>query len=140
MAESYLKDKRRVLPCAAYLNGQYGVKDMYVGVPVVIGANGVEKIVEIDLNEAEKAMFEKSVASVKGLVDACVKIAPQLAGVTWQSSAITTPKAKADRSLLGGDRVRRSRVRLGPDPARCRHRQAGRGRHRRPGHGSRWRT
>ena len=55
MAESYLKDKRRVLPCAAFLNGEYGVKGMYVGVPVVIGANGVEKIVEIDLNAAERA-------------------------------------------------------------------------------------
>ena len=78
MAESYLKDKRRVLPCAAYLNGEYGVKDMYVGVPVVIGANGIEKIVEIDLNAAERAMFQKSVESVKGLVEACTKIAPQL--------------------------------------------------------------
>jgi malate dehydrogenase len=78
MAESYLKDKRRILPCAAYLSGQYGVKGMYVGVPVVIGANGVEKVVEIDLNDAEKAMFQKSVASVQALVDACVKIAPQL--------------------------------------------------------------
>jgi malate dehydrogenase len=78
MAESYLKDKRRMLPVAAYLTGQYGVKDMYVGVPAVIGANGVEKVVEIDLNDAEKAMFQKSVASVQGLVDACVKIAPQL--------------------------------------------------------------
>jgi malate dehydrogenase len=80
MAESYLKDKRRVLPCAAYLTGQFGVKDMYVGVPVVIGAKGVEKIVEVEMNEAEKAMFQKSVASVKGLVDACVKISPALAG------------------------------------------------------------
>jgi malate dehydrogenase len=78
MADSYLKDKRRVLPCAAYLTGQFGVKDMYVGVPVVIGANGVEKIVEVEMNEAEKDMFQKSVASVKGLVDACVKIAPHL--------------------------------------------------------------
>jgi len=78
MAESYLKDKRRVLPCAAYLNGEYGVKGMYVGVPVVVGANGVEKIVEIDLNAAERAMFQKSVDSVKGLIDACTKIAPQL--------------------------------------------------------------
>jgi len=80
MAESYLKDKRRVLPCAAYLNGEYGVKGMYVGVPVVVGANGVEKIVEIDLNAAERAMFQKSVDSVKGLIDACTKIAPHLAG------------------------------------------------------------
>ncbi len=79
MAESYLRDKRRMLPCAAYLTGQFGVKDMYVGVPVVIGANGVEKIVEVEMNADEKQMFEKSVASVKGLVDACVKIAPQLA-------------------------------------------------------------
>ena len=77
MAESYLKDKKRVLPCAAYLNGEYGVKDLYVGVPVVIGAGGVERIVEIDLNAAEKAMFDKSVASVQGLVDACKKINPR---------------------------------------------------------------
>jgi malate dehydrogenase len=79
MAESYLKDKRRVLPCAAYLNGQYGVKDMYVGVPVVIGANGVEKIVEISLDAAEQDMFAKSVASVKSLVDACKTINPAFA-------------------------------------------------------------
>ena len=78
MAESYLKDKRRVLPCAALQTGQYGVKDLYVGVPVVIGANGVEKIVEIDLNAAERQMFMKSVESVRGLLDACRKIAPQL--------------------------------------------------------------
>ena len=80
MAESYLKDKRRVLPCAVYLNGEYGVNGMYVGVPAVIGANGVEKIVDLTLNEEEKAMFTKSVASVKGLVDACVKISPALGG------------------------------------------------------------
>ena len=80
MAESYIKDKRRVLPCAAYLNGEYGVKGMYVGVPVVIGANGIEKIVEIDLNAAERTMFQKSVESVKGLIEACTKIAPHLAG------------------------------------------------------------
>ncbi len=66
MAESYLKDKRRVLPCAAFLNGEYGVKGMYVGVPVVIGANGIEKIVEIDLNAAERAMFQKSVEFGEG--------------------------------------------------------------------------
>ncbi|WP_298725826.1 malate dehydrogenase [uncultured Ferrovibrio sp.] len=78
MAEAYLKDKRRVLPCAAWLNGQYGVKDMYVGVPVVIGANGVEKVVEIDLNAEEKKMFEHSANAVKGLVDACKQIDPSL--------------------------------------------------------------
>ncbi|WP_158815318.1 malate dehydrogenase [Methylocapsa sp. S129] len=79
MAESYLKDQRRVLPCAAQLSGQYGVKDMYVGVPVVIGAGGVERIVEIALDDAEKAMFAKSVASVKTLVDACKTINPAFA-------------------------------------------------------------
>ena len=79
MAESYLKDKRRVLPCAAYLSGQYGVKDLYVGVPVVIGAGGVEKIVEVALDADEKAMFAKSVASVQGLVEACKVINPAFA-------------------------------------------------------------
>jgi malate dehydrogenase len=74
MAESYLRDKKRVLPCAAWLTGQYGVKDLYVGVPVVIGAKGVERIVEISLNAEEKAMWEKSVASVRSLVDAAKKI------------------------------------------------------------------
>ena len=79
MAESYLKDQRRVLPCAAQLTGQYGVTGMYVGVPVVIGAGGVERIVEIELDAAEKAMFAKSVASVKTLVDACKTINPAFA-------------------------------------------------------------
>jgi malate dehydrogenase len=78
MAEAYLKDKKRVLPCAAHLAGQYGVKDMYVGVPVVIGANGVERIIEIELNKAEQKLFEKSVASVAGLCEACIGIAPNL--------------------------------------------------------------
>src|SRR5580765_6414589 len=80
MAESYLRDKKRVVPCAAYLNGEYGVKNLYVGVPVVIGSKGVERIVEIQLNGAERAMFEKSVESVSSLVDACKKIAPDLLG------------------------------------------------------------
>jgi len=78
MAESYLRDKKRVLPCAAYLNGEYGVKDLYVGVPVVLGAKGVERIVEIELNGAERAMFEKSSDAVRSLVDACQRIAPNL--------------------------------------------------------------
>jgi malate dehydrogenase len=78
MAESYLKDKKRVLPCAAALKGEYGVKDMYVGVPVVIGANGVERVVEIDLNKAERTMFDKSVDAVADLCAACRKIAPNL--------------------------------------------------------------
>jgi len=71
MADSFLKDKRRLLPCAAQLTGQYGVKDMYVGVPVVIGANGVEKIVEISLDAEAKANFDKSVDAVKELMTAC---------------------------------------------------------------------
>lgn len=74
MAESYLKDKKRVLPCAAKLNGEYGVKDLYIGVPVVIGKNGVEKIIEIKLNKDEQAMFDKSVQAVKDLVDTMEKI------------------------------------------------------------------
>ena len=78
MAESYLLDKKRVLPCAAWLNGEYGIKDLYVGVPVVLGAKGVERIVEIDLTSAERDAFEKSAASVQTLVDACTKIAPNL--------------------------------------------------------------
>ncbi len=71
MAESYLKDKKRVLPCAAHLTGQYGQDDLYVGVPVVIGAGGVERIVEIDLDEAGRANFQVSVDAVKELVEAC---------------------------------------------------------------------
>ncbi len=69
MAKSYLLDKKRVLPCAAQLNGEYGVKGLYIGVPVVIGAKGVEKIIEVQLNAEEQAMFDKSVAAVKTLVD-----------------------------------------------------------------------
>ncbi|MEQ9183579.1 MAG: malate dehydrogenase [Thalassobaculaceae bacterium] len=67
MAESYLKDKKRVLPCAAYVDGQYGLDGLYVGVPVVLGSDGVEKIVEIELNDDEKAMFDNSVNAVKTL-------------------------------------------------------------------------
>ncbi|BDA86810.1 malate dehydrogenase [Aureimonas sp. SA4125] len=79
MAESYLKDKKRVLPCAAALKGEYGQKDMYVGVPCVIGAGGVERVIEIELIGDEQAQFEKSVASVRGLMEACATIAPNLA-------------------------------------------------------------
>jgi len=74
MAESYLKDKKRVLPCAAWLTGQYGISDLYVGVPVVIGAGGVERIVEIQLNAEEKAAFEKSCGAVRELLDASKKL------------------------------------------------------------------
>ena len=78
MAESYLRDKKRVLPAAAWLNGEYDLKDIYVGVPVVIGSKGVERIVEIELNSAERAMFEKSAQAVQSLIDACKRIAPDL--------------------------------------------------------------
>ncbi|MEL6920263.1 MAG: malate dehydrogenase [Pseudomonadota bacterium] len=78
MAESYLKDKKRVLPCAAHLDGQYGVKDMYVGVPTVIGAGGVERIIEIEMNKTEQKMFDKSVDAVAGLCEACITIQPTL--------------------------------------------------------------
>jgi malate dehydrogenase len=74
MAEAFLKDKKRVLPCAAWLTGQYGMNELYVGVPVVIGAGGIEKIVEIELNAQEKAAFEKSCAAVRELVDAAKKL------------------------------------------------------------------
>jgi malate dehydrogenase len=79
MAESYLKDKKRLLPCAAHLTGQYGVKGTYVGVPVVIGENGVERIAEIELNAEDKAGFQKSVDAVHGLMAAAKTIAPDLA-------------------------------------------------------------
>jgi malate dehydrogenase len=79
MAEAFLKDQKRVLPCAAYCDGDLGVKDMYVGVPTVIGAGGVEKVVNIKLNKEEQEMFDTSVKAVKGLVDACKGIDSSLA-------------------------------------------------------------
>jgi malate dehydrogenase len=79
MAESYLRDKKRVLPCAAQLSGQYGINGLFIGVPIVIGANGVERVVEIELSDEEKTMFGKSVASVQSLVDACKQINTALA-------------------------------------------------------------
>lgn len=78
MAESYLKDKKRLLPAAAFLNGEYDVNGYYIGVPVVIGKGGVEKIVQINLNKDEKEEFNSSVESVKNLVKACQNIAPDL--------------------------------------------------------------
>ena len=74
MAEAYIKNKRRVLPCATFLKGEYGVKNLYVGVPVIIGSKGVEKVIEIKLNPLEKRMFKKSVQSVKKLVNIVKKI------------------------------------------------------------------
>jgi malate dehydrogenase len=79
MANSFLKDKKRVLPCAVQLNGEYGLSDLYVGVPVVIGAGGAEKVIEFDTNDDEKAMFKKSVESVQGLIEACKGIETSLA-------------------------------------------------------------
>ncbi len=78
MAESYLKDQKRVLPAAAYIANAYGVKNMFVGVPVVIGAKGVERIVKVRLNKAEQEMMDKSVASVVSLIEACKTINPAL--------------------------------------------------------------
>jgi malate dehydrogenase len=78
MAESFLKDQRRVLPCAARLNGEYGVKDTFVGAPVVIGARGVERVMEVALEPDEKAAFARSVASVRSLIEACKAINPAL--------------------------------------------------------------
>ena len=79
MAESYLKDKKVVVPCAAYLNGEFGVTDRYVGVPIVIGEEGAERILEIEFTEEEKQMFDHSVAAVEDLVESCKKIDPSLA-------------------------------------------------------------
>ena len=78
MAEAYLKDQKKQLPCACYLNGEYGVKDIYAGVPVIIGKNGVEKVIEIILSDEEKNNFIKSVNSVKELFKAAKKIDPSL--------------------------------------------------------------
>ena len=78
MAESYLKDQKKLLPCAAFLNGEYGIKNLYAGVPVIIGSNGVEKIEELSLNNEEKKQFENSINSVKDLWLAACKIDPEL--------------------------------------------------------------
>ena len=79
MAEAYLKDKKRVIPCAVNLTGQYGVNDLYVGVPCVIGAGGVERVVEIALSPEANDNFQKSVDAVKELLAACRAIDPSLA-------------------------------------------------------------
>ena len=79
MAEAYLKDQKRVLPCAAYVDGALGLKGMYVGVPTVIGAGGIEKVIDIQMTKDEQAMFDNSVNAVKGLVEACKGIDSSLA-------------------------------------------------------------
>ena len=78
MAEAYLKDQKRVLPCAAYVKGAYGLDGLYVGVPTVIGAGGIERVIDIKLDKDEQVMFDKSVDAVKGLVAACKQIDPSL--------------------------------------------------------------
>ena len=78
MAESYLKDLKKQLPCAVYLNGEYGTKDIYAGVPVIIGSKGVEKVIELDLSTEEKNNFDNSIKAVKELFDAAIKIDPEL--------------------------------------------------------------
>ena len=103
MAESYLKDKKRVLPCAAYLKGEYGVKGMYVGVPVVIGAKGVERIVEVKLDAAEKAMFKKSVKEVQGLINLTAKL--QAAAAKVAKAPAATKAAPAAKKAASAKKV-----------------------------------
>ena len=74
MAESYLKDEKKTLPCAAYLNGEYGIKDLYVGVPVVIGSKGIEQVIELELDEDEKKYFDISISAVRDLFEAAKNI------------------------------------------------------------------
>ena len=78
MAKAFLKNEKRMLPCAAYLNGEYGLKNIYAGVPIILGKNGVEKIEVVDLDEKEKSEFIHSVESVKKLWEAASKIDPDL--------------------------------------------------------------
>ena len=98
MAEAYLKDKKRVLPCAAYLTGEYGVRGLYVGVPCVIGARGVERIVEVKLDRDEKRMFTKSVRAVRGLVQLTEKLSREAA----KANRANTRKAPVGNTLTGG--------------------------------------
>ena len=101
MAESFLRDKKRVLPCAAYLRGEYGVKGMYVGVPAVIGAKGVERVVEIKLDRSEKALFNKSVKSVQGLMTVIAKIlrdAKKASAKTTATRKVAVKKAVAGKT------------------------------------------
>ena len=99
MADAYLKDKKRVLPCAAYLRGEFGIKGLYVGVPVVIGAKGVEKIVEINMDREEKAAFNKSIRAVKKLVTESKKVlyAPVKSSAPAKKKAPVKKKAAVKR-------------------------------------------
>lgn len=107
MAESYLKDKKRLLPCAAHLTGQYGLKDIYVGVPVIIGENGVERVVEIELKSTERKMFDNSVNAVRGLISACIKIDPTLGGKA-------APKEKAPAKSASSKAAPKAQVKTAP--------------------------
>jgi malate dehydrogenase len=101
MAESYLKDKKRVLPCAVHMNGQYGVKNLYVGAPAVIGAKGVERIVELELSKSEKSMLDKSVAAVSGLVEICkgmMKQAPVTKAAAKKSATKKTSRKAVSKN------------------------------------------
>ncbi len=112
MAESYLKDKKRVLPCAAYCDGQYGVKGLYVGVPVVIGAGGVERVVEIALSKAERAMFDGSVAAVQGLVEVVDRLrraARRRAPPARRAKPAAAGRVAKSRRKPAGRRTRRPR-------------------------------
>jgi len=79
MIEAYLKDYKRVMPCASYLNGEYGIKGMYLGVPAVLGAGGVEKVIELELTDSESELFQKSSLAVKGVLDICKTLNTSLA-------------------------------------------------------------
>ncbi len=106
MAESYLKDKKRVLPCAAHLNGEYGVKDLYVGVPAVIGAGGVERVVELTLTTRERNSLAKSVASVRGLVADCKRLQKPKPGAKPAGRKPAARKAAAKRSTKPSAKAR----------------------------------
>ncbi len=104
MAEAYLKDKRRVLPCAAYLRGEYGIKDMYVGVPCVIGARGIEKVVEIKLSPEERAMFRQSIRAVRGLIRTTKRLMAKKAKPARKKAA---PKKAAAKKTAARKAVRK---------------------------------
>ncbi|MBT7148280.1 MAG: hypothetical protein HN893_15360, partial [Rhodospirillales bacterium] len=101
MAESYLKDKKRVLPCAAYLDGQYGQKGIYVGAPCVIGARGVERIIEIKLDASEKTAFRKSVSAVKGLI----KLTKKMIDKARKAAAAEAKATKAAAKKAGAKKT-----------------------------------
>src|SRR5437763_14515017 len=110
MAEAYLRDKKRVLPCAAWLTGQYGVKDLYVGVPVVIRAGGVERIVELSLAGEEKTAFDKSVQAVRGLIDMARKVRETQAArgaAEYEHTRIQGERPAREIERAGGARWRR---------------------------------